>query len=141
MQMPSSILVDRRNILQVRELILEDMQASGLKGLDIETTNRFAHEGILKLESKKTIFDIRRTVITGLSVYADGADRWARDLTAAGVPCGPINGLDDAFALATSLDLSPVVEVPGSGVPQVANPLRMSATPPSYRLGPPPLEG
>ena len=29
----------------------------------------------LKLESKKTIFDIRRTVITGLSVYADGADR------------------------------------------------------------------
>ena len=75
MQMPSSILVDRRNIQQVRDLILEDMRSSGLKGLDIETTNRFAHEGILKLESKKTIFDIRRTVITGLSVYADGANR------------------------------------------------------------------
>ena len=83
--------------------------------------------------------EVRALLETALA--ADGADRWARDLTAAGVPCGPINGLDDAFALATSLDLSPVVEVPGSGVPQVANPLRMSATPPSYRLGPPPLEG
>ncbi len=33
------------------------------------------------------------------------------------------------------------VDVPGSTVPQVANPLRMSATPPTYRLAPPPLEG
>ncbi len=74
------------------------------------------------------------------ALAADGADRWHHDLTAAGVPCGPINGLDDAFALATSLDLSPVVGVPGSAVPQVANPLRLSATPPSYRLAPPPLE-
>ena len=83
--------------------------------------------------------EVRALLETALA--ADGADRWARDLTAAGVPCGPINGLDDAFALATSLDLSPVVAVDGSPVPQVANPLRMSATPPSYRLGPPPLEG
>ncbi len=85
-----------------------------------------------------------RAEVRGLleqALAADGADRWARDLTASGVPCGPINGLDDAFALATSLDLSPVVEVPGSPVPQVANPLRMSATPPAYRVGSPPLEG
>jgi crotonobetainyl-CoA:carnitine CoA-transferase CaiB-like acyl-CoA transferase len=83
--------------------------------------------------------EVRELLEAALS--ADGADRWARDLTAAGVPCGPINGLDDAFALAASLELDPVVTVPGSPVPQVANPLRMSATPPSYRLGPPPLEG
>ena len=41
------------------------------------------------------------------------------DLTAAGVPCGPINGLDDAFALASSLELDPVVAVPGSVVPRL----------------------
>ena len=83
--------------------------------------------------------EVRALLESALS--SDGADRWARDLTAAGVPCGPINGLDDAFALAASLELSPVVDVPGSTVPQVANPLRMSATPPTYRLAPPPLEG
>jgi crotonobetainyl-CoA:carnitine CoA-transferase CaiB-like acyl-CoA transferase len=69
-----------------------------------------------------------------------GADAWYAELTAVGVPCGPINGLDDAFALADSLELDPVVAVPGSVVPQVANPLRMSATPASYRLAPPRLD-
>ena len=75
------------------------------------------------------------------SLITRGADEWYAALTPAGVPCGAINGLDDAFALATSLELEPVVAVDGSAVPQVANPLRMSATPPAYRLGPPPLEG
>jgi crotonobetainyl-CoA:carnitine CoA-transferase CaiB-like acyl-CoA transferase len=42
-----------------------------------------------------------------------------------------------AFDLAASLGLEPVVAVPGSPVPQVANPLRMSATPPTYRTPPP----
>ena len=42
---------------------------------------------------------------------------------------------------ATSLGLDPVVPVPGSLVPQVANPLRLSATPPSYRTPPPSLPG
>jgi len=70
---------------------------------------------------------------------ARGASAWHASLTAAGVPCGPINDVAGAFDLATSLGLSPVVAVPGSPVPQVANPLRMSATPPSYRTPPPAL--
>ena len=74
------------------------------------------------------------------ALAARGGDDWYHALTDAGVPCGPINGLDDAFALASDLELAPVVHVAGSTVPQVANPLRMSATPPSYRLAPPPLE-
>ena len=74
------------------------------------------------------------------ALASGGADAWYAELTAAGVPCGPINGLDDAFALATSLELEPVVAVPGSTVPQVANPLRLSAAPPTYRLVPPRLD-
>jgi len=62
----------------------------------------------------------------------------------AGVPCGPINDLAGAFAFAEALGLSPVVEVvdPRRETPvrQVRNPLRMSATPPSYRLAPPGLD-
>ena len=73
-KVPETILVDRRNFSDVYAQILVEMKVQGIKGLDIETTNAFAHPGILKLETKKTIFDIRRTVITGFSVYTDGSD-------------------------------------------------------------------
>jgi crotonobetainyl-CoA:carnitine CoA-transferase CaiB-like acyl-CoA transferase len=69
-----------------------------------------------------------------------GADTWRVSLTAAGVPCGPVNDIADAVRLADSLGLAPVVGVPDGGIPQVANPLRMSATPPSYRSGPPRMQ-
>jgi crotonobetainyl-CoA:carnitine CoA-transferase CaiB-like acyl-CoA transferase len=66
-----------------------------------------------------------------------GADEWQRRLTALGVPCGPINDLAQAVALADSLGLAPVVEV--GGVPTVANPISMALTPPTYRSAPPDL--
>jgi crotonobetainyl-CoA:carnitine CoA-transferase CaiB-like acyl-CoA transferase len=65
------------------------------------------------------------------------ADEWFELLAAAGVPCGPINDLAAAFALAEDLGLEPAVELGGVG--QVANPIRLSATPPSYRRPPPEL--
>jgi crotonobetainyl-CoA:carnitine CoA-transferase CaiB-like acyl-CoA transferase len=71
------------------------------------------------------------------ALASNGADHWHAPLTAAGVPCGPINDIAGAFDLATSLGLDPVVAVPGSPVPQVANPLRLSATPATYRTPPP----
>ncbi|GAA0940239.1 CoA transferase [Nonomuraea longicatena] len=61
------------------------------------------------------------------------ADHWFTVLTEAGVPCGPINDLADAFALADRLGLEPLAG------DQVANPVRMSATPAAYRLPPPDL--
>jgi crotonobetainyl-CoA:carnitine CoA-transferase CaiB-like acyl-CoA transferase len=82
--------------------------------------------------------DELRAVLEAL-LEARGADEWYVALTAAGVPCGPINDLEAAVGLAGSLGLDPVVAVPGSGVPQVANPVRMSATPPAYRSAPPAL--
>lgn len=66
-----------------------------------------------------------------------GADEWQREITAAGVPCGPINDLAQAFALATELGLEPVVEV--AGTPTVAHPITLSRTPATYRSGPPDL--
>jgi crotonobetainyl-CoA:carnitine CoA-transferase CaiB-like acyl-CoA transferase len=83
-----------------------------------------------------------RAEVRGLlesALAAHGADHWYAALTARGVPCGPINDLHDAVELASTLGLEPVVAVPGSVVPQVANPLRMSATPPTYRTAPPRL--
>jgi Predicted acyl-CoA transferases/carnitine dehydratase len=65
------------------------------------------------------------------------AQEWFEILASAGVPCGPINTIDEGLALAQRLGLNPVVE-PG-GVPSVRNPVDYSATPPSYRRPPPAL--
>ncbi|CAM5279541.1 CoA transferase [Streptomyces tanashiensis] len=67
------------------------------------------------------------------------ADGWFEELTAAGVPCGPINDLAAAFDLADRLGLAPRVPETAAGPGQVANPIRLDATPPSYRTAPPRL--
>ena len=67
---------------------------------------------------------------------------WFELITAAGVPCGPINTIDGGVAFAESVGLDPVVLV-GEGeaaVPSVRHPIRLSATPADYRLPPPGLD-
>ena len=65
---------------------------------------------------------------------------WVTLLEEAGVPCGPINDLAQVFAdpqvqaRGLRLDLANGL---GSTTPQVASPLRLSATPVDYRLAPP----
>lgn len=66
-----------------------------------------------------------------------GADSWFTTLMAAGVPCGPINSIDEAVGLAQSLGLAPVVDV--EGVPTIAHPIGLSRTPATYRRRPPSL--
>lgn len=65
------------------------------------------------------------------------ADDWFSVLTDAGVPCGPINDVAQGMELAASLGLDPIVDVGGSA--QVAHPVRLSATPATYRHAPPAL--
>src|SRR5215472_9863373 len=67
---------------------------------------------------------------------------WFRELSAAGVPCGPINTIDQGVAFADEVGLDPVVVV-GKGdeaIPSARHPIRFSATPASYRLPPPSLD-
>ncbi|WP_043312046.1 CaiB/BaiF CoA-transferase family protein [Pseudomonas sp. ML96] len=65
---------------------------------------------------------------------------WVALLEAAGVPCGPINDLAQVFAdpqvQARGLHVD-MRNGMGSVTPQVASPLRLSATPVDYRLAPP----
>jgi crotonobetainyl-CoA:carnitine CoA-transferase CaiB-like acyl-CoA transferase len=67
---------------------------------------------------------------------------WFEDIIAAGVPCGPINTIDGGVAFAEQVGLDPVVRAQGDdeGVPSVRNPIRLSQTPPDYRLPPPDLD-
>jgi crotonobetainyl-CoA:carnitine CoA-transferase CaiB-like acyl-CoA transferase len=67
---------------------------------------------------------------------------WFRELTGAGVACGPINTIDQGVAFAEEVGLDPVVVV-GKGdeaIPSVRHPITFSATPASYRLPPPSLD-
>lgn len=72
------------------------------------------------------------------------AREWAAELTAARVPAGVVNDIAGAFALASTLGLDPIVELTdadGVTVPVPRNPIRLSATPPTYRSAPPRLDG
>ena len=65
---------------------------------------------------------------------------WISQLEAAGVPCGPINDLAQVFADPQVRARGLHIDLPnslGSVTPQVASPLRLSATPVDYRLAPP----
>ncbi|HMN66864.1 MAG TPA: CoA transferase, partial [Burkholderiaceae bacterium] len=65
---------------------------------------------------------------------------WLEGLERAGVPCGPINDLAQVFdnEQVRSRGLRVDIERADAGpVPLVGSPLKMSATPPSYRLPPP----
>jgi len=67
---------------------------------------------------------------------------WVEQLDAAGVPCGPINDIAHALAdpqvAARGLRIDLAHALAGT-VPMVANPIKLSATPPVYELPPPML--
>jgi crotonobetainyl-CoA:carnitine CoA-transferase CaiB-like acyl-CoA transferase len=84
----------------------------------------------------------------GTRLRTRSAADWYAELTPKGVPCGPVNDLAGAFALAEDLGLAPRVELGNKdedGSPDedvvslVANPIGLSATPPAYRARPPRL--
>jgi crotonobetainyl-CoA:carnitine CoA-transferase CaiB-like acyl-CoA transferase len=71
-----------------------------------------------------------------------GRMEWFRELLDAGVPCGPINTVEEGVAFADELGLDPVVR-PGEGaraVPSVRNPISFSDSPARYDLPPPALD-
>lgn len=65
---------------------------------------------------------------------------WIGALEAAGVPCGPINDLDEVFDNEQVIARGMQVTLPhpcGADVKLVRNPIRMSATPPDAHTAPP----
>ncbi len=91
----------------------------------LTNSDRVAHRDNLKA-------DLERVLRT------HGADDWQRALTASGIPCGPINTIEQAFDQASRLGLDPVVDA--GGMPVVANPVKYTGTPPQYRSAPPQVD-
>jgi crotonobetainyl-CoA:carnitine CoA-transferase CaiB-like acyl-CoA transferase len=69
------------------------------------------------------------------------ANEWFRRLSAAGVPCGPINSVEGGIVFAREIGLDPVVEVGAEddALPMIRHPISFSLTPPRHRLPPPAL--
>ncbi len=67
---------------------------------------------------------------------------WIAAMEKAGVPCGPVNAIDQVFedpqvqARGMQFEMPHAVAA-GGMIPQIASPVRMSGTPPTYRHGPP----
>jgi len=97
---------------------------------------RFAHN-----KDRTANRDLLRPLLAQRLQTRSKAD-WFTDIIAAGVPCGPINTIDQGVAFARQIGLDPVVEVgpSGSSIPSVRNPITFSDSAPSYRLPPPALD-
>ncbi|NTZ10302.1 CaiB/BaiF CoA transferase family protein [Burkholderia metallica] len=84
----------------------------------------------------------RDTLVPILAEMVKARDKadWIGALEAAGVPCGPINDLDEVFDDEQVVARGMQVALPhpcGADVKLVRNPIRMSATPPDARTAPP----
>lgn len=96
---------------------------------------RFAHNADRNANRR----ELEPLLIEALS--AKSAQEWFTLLSEAGLPCAPINTIEQGVQLAADLGLEPIVNA-GSGdrvIPTVKNPITFSATPVSYDLAPPAL--
>lgn len=109
-------------------------EISGHPELAIDT--RFATNKA-RVSNRNTLIPL----LNKITIKRSTAD-WIAALEAVSVPCGPINTLAEVFAdpHVQSRGLHVDMHHPEMGtVPQIASPLRLSATPVDYRLPPPML--
>jgi crotonobetainyl-CoA:carnitine CoA-transferase CaiB-like acyl-CoA transferase len=103
---------------------------------DLAADDRFATNP-LRVENRD---ELRSLLEAGLAKKP--AAEWVDLLRARRVPAGVVNDIGAAFDFAERIGLDPTVEIPRDGADPVRlprNPIRLSKTPPTYRLPPPRL--
>jgi crotonobetainyl-CoA:carnitine CoA-transferase CaiB-like acyl-CoA transferase len=107
-------------------------ESAGLAELASDT--RFATNAS-RVGSRDSLIDILKPIFAQKT-----SAEWIDRLEAANVPCGPINRIDEVFAdpqaIARGLTVAMQHSLVGP-IDLVASPLRLSRTPPEYRLAPP----
>jgi crotonobetainyl-CoA:carnitine CoA-transferase CaiB-like acyl-CoA transferase len=105
-------------------------------GLAIATEPRFA-DNRSRLANRGAL-----VAIIAAAMKARTTQDWMTVLEAEGVPCGPINTIDQVFADPQVIERGLRFDLPhpvAGSVPQVANPIRFSRTPIEYHAAPPVL--
>lgn len=79
--MPKTILIDKRNYQTEIPKLVQIIQSTPFLGLDTETQDSNRHQGLntyckydedgKKAERSKTVFDMRRTIMTGFSIWPE----------------------------------------------------------------------
>ena len=89
-----------------------------------------------RVENRALVTDTLTPVMTSRTTK-----EWIAALEALQIGCGPINRLSEVFADPHVQARGMVIEMPheavGGAVKLIANPLKLSATPPDYRIAPP----
>jgi formyl-CoA transferase len=91
-----------------------------------------------RVRNREVLLPLVRDIVHGRT-----STDWLAALEAAGVPCGPINNMQQVFENPQVRHRGMRVDIPhplGVSVPTVASPMRFSETPVEYRV-PPPLLG
>jgi len=102
---------------------------------EIAADERFSSNAA-RMKNQAVLVPMLREIMT-----AKTRAHWLDGLEKLGVPCGPVNNIDQVFAdpqvLARGMKIE--MEHSGSGVrlPMIGSPIKMSETPPRYRRAPP----
>jgi len=96
---------------------------------------RFATNPVRVKNREELVAILREITATKPRAY------WLEGLEPLGVPCGPVNTLDQVFTdpqvLARNMKIEMTHEPAGVRLPMIGSPIKMSATPPAYRRAPP----
>lgn len=90
-----------------------------------------------RIENRTVLIDAIADVIDGQTTAY-----WIAAMEEAGVPCGPINTIEDVFADPHVAQRQAQLTISSKNkgeIPSVANPLKLSGSPVQYRLAPPSL--
>ncbi len=91
-----------------------------------------------RVRNRETLYELIADITQGMP-----QDAWVEGLTAAGVPCGPVNTIDQAFAhpqvQARDMEIRMTHPATGHEVSLIGNPIKYSETTADYRRPPPML--
>jgi crotonobetainyl-CoA:carnitine CoA-transferase CaiB-like acyl-CoA transferase len=107
----------------------------GELGLDALADDERFRTNEVRVKNRTSLVATLNTVFSSAPAH-----EWVGRLQARGVPCGAVNGIDEAVELATELGLAPAVDLEradGSVSRQVRHPVTFANTPATYREAPP----
>lgn len=106
--------------------------ATALGRPELASDERFA-KAVIRNEHREELRPLLEAILRTRT-----SQEWFAHLSAAGLPCAPINDMAGGFAFAEQIGLSPVVTV--EGMPSVRNPVTYYASPVRYDHAPPRLD-